>query len=231
MSTIINIETSTEVCSVALCKDNEVIALKENKEGLNHAEMLTLFVDELLKENNITLKELDAIAVSKGPGSYTGLRIGVSTAKGLCYGAKLPLIGISTLQAMSVDAIIKSEDIDKETWFCPMIDARRMEVFCAFYNKDNVIQKDISAEIIDENSFLDILEKRKVVFFGNGADKCKLSITHKNAIFMKDILASAANMASLSNISYINNQFEDVAYFEPFYLKDFIATTPKKKLL
>lgn len=231
MPTIINIETSTEVCSVSLCKDNKVVALKENKEGLNHAKMLTLFVDELLKENNLDIKNIDAIGVSKGPGSYTGLRIGVSTAKGLCYGAQIPLIGISTLQAMSVDAINKSENTAADTWFCPMIDARRMEVFCAFYDRNNDIQKDIAAEIIDEKSFKEILDSRKVVFFGNGAAKCKESITHENAIFIDNIQASATNMASLSNESFTNKQFEDVAYFEPFYLKDFVATTPKKKIL
>jgi len=231
MPTIINIETSTDVCSVSLCKDNKVVSLRENKEGLNHAKMLTLFVDELLKENKLDIKDLDAIGVSKGPGSYTGLRIGVSTAKGLCYGAQIPLIAISTLQAMSVDAINKSKNTEDDTWFCPMIDARRMEVFCAFYDKNNNIQKDISAEIIDEKSFEEILNNRKVVFFGNGAEKCKNSITHKNAIFINNIKASAVNMAALSNESFINKQFEDVAYFEPFYLKDFVATTPKKKIL
>jgi len=231
MPTIINIETSTDVCSVSLCKDNKVVSLRENKEGLNHAKMLTLFVDELLKENKLDIKDLDAIGVSKGPGSYTGLRIGVSTAKGLCYGAQIPLIAIGTLQAMSVDAINKYNNTEEDTWFCPMIDARRMEVFCAFYDKNNKIQKDISAEIIDEKSFEEILNNRKVVFFGNGAEKCKNSITHKNAIFIDNIQASAANMAALSNESFINKQFEDVAYFEPFYLKDFVATTPKKKIL
>ena len=231
MATIINIDTSTEVCSVSLSKDGNLIGLKENKDGLKHAQLVTLYIQDLLKEANLEIKNLDAIAVSKGPGSYTGLRIGVSTAKGLCYGAQIPLIAISTLQAMSVDAINKSKNTEDDTWFCPMIDARRMEVFCAFYDKNNNIQKDISAEIIDEKSFEEILNNRKVVFFGNGAEKCKNSITHKNAIFINNIKASAVNMAALSNESFINKQFEDVAYFEPFYLKDFVATTPKKKIL
>lgn len=231
MSTIINIETSTEVCSVALCKDSEVIFIKENNEGLNHAKLVTLFVEELLTKAELDIKEIDAISISKGPGSYTGLRIGVSTAKGLCYGAKIPLIGIDTLQAISVEAIKRAENIDKETWFCPMIDARRMEVFCAFYDINNKQQEDIKAVIVDQESFKEILDKRKVVFFGNGAEKCKETITHKNAIFIDNINNSAANMASLSYEAFKNNSFEDVAYFEPFYLKDFVAIPSKKKVL
>jgi len=231
MSTIINIETSTEVCSVALCKDNEVIALKENKEGLNHAKLVTIFVEALLEEAKLDIKEIDAISISKGPGSYTGLRIGVSTAKGLCYGAQIPMIGINTLQAISVEAIKRAENIDKDTWFCPMIDARRMEVFCAFFDTNNKQQEDIKAVIVDQDSFKEILNERKVVFFGNGAEKCKETITHKNAIFIDNIRNSAANMAALSNEAFKNQSFEDVAYFEPFYLKDFVAIPSKKKLL
>lgn len=231
MSTIINIETSTEVCSVALCKDNEVIALKENKEGLNHAKLVTIFVEALLEEAKLDIKEIDAIGISKGPGSYTGLRIGVSTAKGLCYGAQIPMIGINTLQAISVEAIKSAENIDKDTWFCPMIDARRMEVFCAFFDTNNKQQEDIKAVIVDQDSFKEILNERKVVFFGNGAEKCKETITHKNAIFIDNIRNSAANMAALSNEAFKNQSFEDVAYFEPFYLKDFVAIPSKKKLL
>jgi tRNA threonylcarbamoyladenosine biosynthesis protein TsaB len=231
MSTIINIETSTEVCSVALCKDNEVIALKENKEGLNHAKLVTIFVEALLEEAKLDIKEIDAISISKGPGSYTGLRIGVSTAKGLCYGAQIPMIGINTLQAISVEAIKRAESIDKDTWFCPMIDARRMEVFCAFFDTNNKQQEDIKAVIVDQDSFKEILNERKVVFFGNGAEKCKETITHKNAIFIDNIRNSAANMAALSNEAFKNQSFEDVAYFEPFYLKDFVAIPSKKKLL
>ncbi|MGB5990321.1 MAG: tRNA (adenosine(37)-N6)-threonylcarbamoyltransferase complex dimerization subunit type 1 TsaB [Marinifilaceae bacterium] len=231
MSTIINIETSTEVCSVALCKDNKVIALKENKEGLNHAKLVTIFVDAILEEAEIDIKEIDAIGISKGPGSYTGLRIGVSTAKGLCYGAQIPMIGINTLQAISVEAIKRAENIDKDTWFCPMIDARRMEVFCAFFDTNNKQQEDIKAVIVDQDSFKEILTKRKVVFFGNGAEKCKETITHKNAIFIDNIRNSAANMAALSNEAFKNQSFEDIAYFEPFYLKDFVAIPSKKKLL
>lgn len=230
MGTIINIETSTHVCSVALCKDNKVISIKENKDGLNHAKLVTSFIEDILKENSLSLKDIDAIAVSKGPGSYTGLRIGVSTAKGLCYGANLKLIAIDTLQAMTADAISKTE-VNDDTLFCPMIDARRMEVFCAFYNKDNRQTENIKAVIVDNDSFKDVLDKHKVVFFGTGADKCKETITHKNAFFIDNLLPSASNMTELSNSAYNSGKFEDVAYFEPFYLKDFIATTPKKKII
>jgi tRNA threonylcarbamoyladenosine biosynthesis protein TsaB len=231
MSTIINIETSTEVCSVSLCKDGKLIALRENTEGLNHAKLLTLFIEELMKEAKLEFKDLDAISVSKGPGSYTGLRIGVSTAKGLCYGANIPIIAIGTLQSLCVAAIKQAENLDDNTWFCPMIDARRMEVFCAFYNNNNEQQIDIKAEIIDNDSFKDILDQRKVVFFGNGAEKCKESITHENAIFIDNIQCSSSNMASLSHEAYKNKSFEDIAYFQPFYLKDFVAIPSKKNLL
>jgi len=230
MATIINIETSTHVCSVALCRGNKVISIKENKEGLNHAKLVTVFIDEILKDNNLELKDIDAVGISKGPGSYTGLRIGVSTAKGLCYGAHLKLVAIDTLQAMTVEAINKIKD-STDTLFCPMIDARRMEVFCSFYDNNNIQKEDIKAVIIDEDSFKDILDKHKVVFFGTGADKCKDTIKHENAIFMENIVPSASNMTSLSNNAFISNRFEDIAYFEPFYLKDFVATTPKKKVL
>lgn len=230
MATILNIETSTHVCSVALCKDNKVITLKENKEGLNHAKLVTVFIDEILKENNLKLNNIDAIGTSRGPGSYTGLRIGVSTAKGLCYGANIKLVAIDTLQAMTVEAICRAGE-SKDALFCPMIDARRMEVFCALYDEHNVQKEDIKAVIVDDNSFKDILDKQKVIFFGTGAEKCKNTIKHKNAIFMDNIVPSAANMTSLANDAYNNNTFEDVAYFEPFYLKNFIATTPKKKVL
>jgi len=234
MATIISIETSTSVCSVALSKDNKLIALKENNDGMKHASLLSVFVDEILKENNLTPKDLDAIAISKGPGSYTGLRIGVSTAKGICFGANIPLIAISTLEAMSKPIIKKFEkefkNIDS-AWLCPMIDARRMEVFTAFYDKNCLIKKEISADIIDEDSYLNILNEREIAFFGDGADKCKESITHKNAIFLKDAYPSAENMIDLAFEKYTNKDFEDVAYFEPFYLKDFVATVSKKNPL
>lgn len=236
MALILNIETSTAVCSVGLSRDGEIVALKENKEGLNHSSLLSVYIDEILKENSLAASDLDAVGISMGPGSYTGLRIGVSTAKGVCYGANVPLIAVSTLQAVAQpahelatkDGLIENPDT---AWFCPMTDARRMEVFCAFYDKNNTIQKDIAAEIIDEQSFLDILDEREVVFFGDGAEKCKQAITHKNARFINDVLPTAKNMAKIAEDHFAKKEFADVAYFEPFYLKDFVATTPKKKVL
>ena len=230
MATIINIDTSTEVCSVSLSKDGNLIGIKENKDGLKHAQLVTLYIQDLLKEANIEIKNLDAIAVSKGPGSYTGLRIGVSTAKGICYGAQLPLIAIETLQTLTEGAINSIEQPIKDAWFCPMIDARRMEVYNAFYNINNNKTVEIAATIIDDESFKDILDERTVYFFGNGSEKCKETIKHPNAIFIDNISNSALNMITLAHKAFNNQSFEDIAYFEPFYLKDFVATTPKKKM-
>lgn len=230
MATIINIDTSTEVCSVSLSKDGNLIGIKENKDGLKHAQLVTLYIQDLLKEANLEIKNLDAIAVSKGPGSYTGLRIGVSTAKGICYGAQLPLIAIETLQTLTEGAINSIEQPNKDAWFCPMIDARRMEVYNAFYDINNNKTVEIAATIIDDESFKDILNERTVYFFGNGSEKCKETIKHPNAIFIDNISNSALNMITLAHKAFNNQSFEDVAYFEPFYLKDFVATTPKKKM-
>ncbi|MGZ2368935.1 tRNA (adenosine(37)-N6)-threonylcarbamoyltransferase complex dimerization subunit type 1 TsaB [Ancylomarina sp. YFZ004] len=235
MALILNIETSTAVCSVSLGKDGELIAYKENKEGMNHATHLTVFIDSILKENQLTPGDLDAVAVSMGPGSYTGLRIGVSTAKGLCYGSSLPLIAVSTLQAMTAP-LLKNKDIisqlgDPEaSIFCPMIDARRMEVYTAFYSFKNEEIRKVSAEIIDEESFVSDLDKSEIVFFGDGSAKCQSSLQSQNAIFVDDITPTAIGMIQLSEAKYKTKAFEDVAYFEPFYLKDFVATTPRKNI-
>ena len=234
MSLILNIETSTPICSVNLARDGQVVSLRETDEDKSHASRLTVFIDEILKEQNLSISDLDAVAVSQGPGSYTGLRIGVSTAKGLCYGASLPLIAISTLQALAWQVSsgeIETVDPAGDPWFCPMIDARRMEVFTALYDKENQIQKEVSADIIDEQSFQELLDQRPVYFFGNGAMKCQEMIQHKNARFIENIEASSVSMALLSELAFKTNQFVDVAYFEPFYLKDFIATIPRKNIL
>ncbi len=235
MALILNIETSTAVCSVSLGKDGKLLAYKENKEGMNHATHLTVFIDSILKENGLTPNDLDAIAVSMGPGSYTGLRIGVSTAKGLCYGSNLPLIAVSTLQAMTVpllrdEAIISQLGDPEASIFCPMIDARRMEVYTAFYSYKNEELRKVSAEIIDEESFVSDLAKNEIVFFGDGSSKCQSSLQSSNAIFVDDITPTAIGMIELSEAKYKIEAFEDVAYFEPFYLKDFVATTPKKNI-
>jgi tRNA threonylcarbamoyladenosine biosynthesis protein TsaB len=234
MALILNIDTSTEVCSVSLFNDGKLCAIRENKEGLNHSTLLTVYIKETLFSQNVKTKELDAVAISGGPGSYTGLRIGTSVAKGICYAAKLPLIAISPLQAMAgyvaKNAVKHNLTIEDNTLFCPMIDARRMEVYTAFYNCDNNIVRKVAADIIEHDSYTNFLGKGKVVFFGNGAGKCKDTLTHKNAIFIDDIKTSSEYMGQLSENAFIEKDFVDVAYYEPFYLKDFVATVPKKNI-
>ena len=236
MAIILNIETSTEVCSVTLAENGLTLFHKESTEGLNHSKLLTVFIQDLFEENNIEMSAIDAIAVSKGPGSYTGLRIGVSVAKGLCYGLNIPLIGIGSIDVMGVWAAKNTADFytadnKQELLFCPMIDARRMEVYTALYNSLGEQILPVTAEIIDENSYSDYLKDKKILFFGNGAEKCKAEITHENAFFEGPQLTSARFMQNLSEIKYNNQEFEDLAYFEPFYLKDFVATIPKNKIL
>jgi tRNA threonylcarbamoyladenosine biosynthesis protein TsaB len=234
MTVILIIETSTEVCSVALTVDGVLIDLKESKEGQNHARLVTVFAEELLSRNNIKPDELSAVAVSKGPGSYTGLRIGVSTAKGICFARRIPLIAIGTLEAMTQHIILNRKYYkipeDKPTLFCPMIDARRMEVFSMLYDEDGSVLKPISAEIIDETFLSEEIAANQVVFFGNGAEKCRQTLQLPNALFIREIDASAKFMCQLAWKLYTTNKFEDVAYFEPFYLKDFVATVSKKNL-
>jgi len=230
MALILNIETATETCSVALSENGKLIALKEDTIGQQHAKLLTVLIEQLFSENDIQIEKLKAVAISMGPGSYTGLRIGVSAAKGIAYAADIPLIAVNTLQALAF-GISKNGNYESDTWFCPMIDARRMEVYIAFYDVNNMQIRDISAEIIDENSFSEILRERKIVFHGNGSAKCRQSIKSQNALFIDNVHCSAAQMVELSYTAFQNNQFVDVAYFEPFYLKDFIATVPKNSIL
>jgi tRNA threonylcarbamoyladenosine biosynthesis protein TsaB len=226
MAIILNLETATTVCSVALAKDGQLLSQKELNADYTHAENLTLFIEAVIQEAKLSLKNIDAIAVSKGPGSYTGLRIGVSTAKGLCYSLDKPMIAINTLEHSAYGCSLqhgKSNDL-----FCPMIDARRMEVYCAVYDKSNKLIRPTAAQIIDEHSFLDLLEKQTIYFFGDGAEKCKSTLsTHPNAIFLDHLYPSAGNMIRLAENVFLNKQFEDVAYFEPFYLKDFVAGKKK----
>ena len=220
--TILCLETSTKACSVALGQNGKVRAVKESlDEKYSHAENLTLYIEEVCCQANIRLQDVDAIAVSKGPGSFTGLRIGVSTAKGLCYALDKTLIAINSLEAMALGQIsnLKSQI---SNLFCPMIDARRMEVYCAIYDEQrNEIIK-TSAEIIDENSFSDLFKKNKIYFFGDGAEKCKSKISHPNAIFIDGVNPSAKFMTPIAEKYFSKKKFEDVAYFEPFYLKDFV---------
>lgn len=236
MALILNIETSTEVCSVALAKDGEVLFLKESTEGMNHSRLLTVFIDELFAENKLDVKSLDAVAVSKGPGSYTGLRIGVSVAKGLCYGLGIPLISVGSLKTMGIYtakniSLFTQVQSSVNPLFCPMIDARRMEVYTALYDLQGNEIKPVSAEIITESFLSEELEKQPILFFGNGASKCKNTLKHKNAVFEGPAATSAAFMAQLSEQKFAAQLFEDVAYFEPFYLKNFVATIPKNKIL
>lgn len=232
MSLILGIETATKICSVAISRDEKLLALKEIGGEYSHSENLNHFIELACAEAKITLNQLDAIAISKGPGSYTGLRIGVSTAKGLCYGLDKPLIAVDTLKAMAVRLIDSLSD--SENWggalFCPMIDARRMEVYTALYNSNFEMIEPISAKIIDENSFTNFLDKNKVVFFSDGAEKCKLLLNnHPNAVFIDNVEPSAQYVNQLAFEKFNNLEFEDVAYFEPYYLKEFLATTPKKR--
>ncbi|MCD4680633.1 MAG: tRNA (adenosine(37)-N6)-threonylcarbamoyltransferase complex dimerization subunit type 1 TsaB [Bacteroidales bacterium] len=232
MALILNIETATSVCSVALSRDELILSSKESNEQNSHSSLITIFIEQILKESETKIENLDAVAISKGPGSYTGLRIGVSTAKGLCYALDKPLISIGTLQSMAFGLLKYPEiqELKQNILFCPMIDARRMEVYAAIYDTSNVEVREVRAEIIDKNSFNEYLQNSKVVFFGDGASKFKEVLSgHPNAIFIDNVLASSLNMAELAEQKYCNNQFEDLAYFEPFYLKDFIAGKPKVK--
>ena len=229
MATILNIETATQVCSVALAVDGEVVALKESNTKNSHAEQITLFCEAVVKEAGIGFPDLDAVAVSKGPGSYTGLRIGVSTAKGYCFAIDKPLISIGTLEAMAA-GVIENEKNPKDFLYCPMIDARRMEVYAAFFDSELNEIKKTEAVIVDENSFNELLSTHKIIFTGDGAAKCSEVLSHqKNAIFINDFNPSAAFMAKLSEQKFNNQDFEDVAYFEPFYLKDFVAGISRVK--
>ncbi|MBI4648156.1 MAG: tRNA (adenosine(37)-N6)-threonylcarbamoyltransferase complex dimerization subunit type 1 TsaB [Bacteroidia bacterium] len=234
MALILNIETSSKICSVALGNNGVMIDLKETSDDYSHSEKLGLLIDMILKSNNFTAGTLDAIAVSMGPGSYTGLRIGISTAKGLCYGADKPLIAVNTLQSMTNQVIrnkflssIVNSDNSENALYCPMLDARRMEVYTAIFDKELNLHTAVSAMIIDDDSFNEILNESPVLFFGTGAEKCKSIIKHKNAFFIDNIVPSASGMVILSDKKFRESNFEDTAYFEPFYLKDFIAGKPR----
>lgn len=236
MALILNIETSTEVCSVSLAEMGNLVVMKESNEGFNHSKSLTVFIEELFKENNLKINAIDAVAVSKGPGSYTGLRIGVSVAKGLCYGLNIPLISVCSLEMMAVHTAGNLEKYVPERsslpfLFCPMIDARRMEVYTALYNTEGKEIRPVSAEIIEENFLSELLDKHQILFFGNGAGKCKDRINHQNALFAGPAETSAQFMQVISELKFRKQEFEDVAYFEPFYLKNFVATIPKDKIL
>ncbi len=224
------IETATEVCSVALASDGQLISIRETNKGNSHSANVAVFIDEVIKESGKKLNDLDAIAVSKGPGSYTGLRIGVSSAKGLSYGLRIPLISVNTLKAMTHGVLKTGFTHDANALFCPMIDARRMEVYSAFYDENLQQIRDVQADIIDEATYKEYLEQHPVYFFGNGSQKCKEVLSmYLNAHFIEEIHLSAASMIQLAEEKYKLKEFENSAYFEPFYLKDFIAAKPVVK--
>lgn len=228
MPKILSIETGTAVCSVALSQDERLVALRESGGEIAHSAKLSVFINELLEQENLRIADLDAIAVSEGPGSYTGIRIGVSTAKGLCFGADKPLIAVGSLLSLTKLAIEKMQPT-AETLLCPMIDARRMEVYTALFSSNGKMLNSVSAQIVDENTYSDVLKTNKIIFFGDGAEKCKLIINSPNAIFA-DIQASARGMIAVAAEKFKISDFVDIAYFEPFYLKNFVATTSKKKV-
>lgn len=230
MSCILNIETSTNVCSVALSQDGVCLYEDVNMEGPSHAQVLAGYVKNAVSFADSHAIPIDAIAISKGPGSYTGLRIGVSEAKGVAYGRDAKLLSVPTLKLLTVPTLLGHEELPEDALLCPMIDARRMEVYCALYDRalNEVVQT--QALVIDSDSFKEYLDKQPIYFMGNGADKCVETIQHPNAHFIKNIVPRAKNMIPLAEMAMAKEQFEDVAYFEPFYLKEFVATKSKKLL-
>ncbi|MDP2089339.1 MAG: tRNA (adenosine(37)-N6)-threonylcarbamoyltransferase complex dimerization subunit type 1 TsaB [Flavobacteriaceae bacterium] len=219
MALILNIETASKNCSVSISDHGKIIALKEiNESGFSHAENLHPLIEDVLKTANLNIKNIDAVAVSKGPGSYTGLRIGVSAAKGICFAADKPLISINTLKILASQLAVEKGII------VPMLDARRMEVYSAVYNHQHILQRKTEAEILNEISFKSYLDSEKVYFLGDGTEKCQSVINHPNAVFLLNTFPSANEMGSLSEEKFQKKEFEDVAYFEPFYLKDFVTT-------
>ncbi len=222
MAYILNIETATTNCSVSLSKDGETVSFREDYDSkYSHAERLHDYIKQVVTQYGISLQDIDAVAVGKGPGSYTGLRIGVSAAKGLCHALDVPLIAINTLEALALQVKTNSGFI------IPLLDARRMEVYTAVFDTSYDMLSPVRAEILDENAFTEYLAQNQTTFIGNGVEKAEGIISHENAIFLKGKLPSANYMSLLSYKKFKDQQFEDVAYFEPYYLKDFIALKPK----
>lgn len=229
MSTILHIETSTDVCSVAVSEDSHVIFQQEDHSGPNHAERLGTMVDEAMSFTDSHAIPFDAVAVSCGPGSYTGLRIGVSMAKGICYGRELKLIAVPTLELLCVPVLLR-EMAEEDALLCPMLDARRMEVYAAIYDRALKPVREIGADIVTADTYKSYLDEHPVYFFGNGAKKCMETINHPNARLIEGIEPLAKWMQPLAERRLLNGQTEDVAYFVPYYLKDFVAKKPKDLL-
>jgi len=230
MSCILNIETSTNVCSVAVSHDGACIFDKEDHSGPNHAERLGAFVDEALSFIDNHAIPLDAVAVSCGPGSYTGLRIGVSMAKGICYGRSIKLLAVPTLELLCVPVLLQELVTDDDALLCPMLDARRMEVYAQLFDRSLHEVRPIHADVVEPDPYKEYLDQHPVYFFGNGAKKCQDVIDHPNAHFISDIEPLAKNMLPLAERCMAEERYEDVAYFVPFYLKDFVAKLPRKLL-
>ena len=229
MSTILHIETSTDVCSVAVSEDSQVIFHQDDHSGPNHAERLGTMVDEALSFTDNHAIPFDAVAVSCGPGSYTGLRIGVSMAKGICYGRDLRLIAVPALELLCVPVLLR-EIPEEDALLCPMLDARRMEVYAGIYTRALKPVREVGADVVTAETYKPYLDEHPVYFFGNGAQKCMDTINHPNAHLIEGIEPLAKWMQPLAERRFLNEQFEDVAYFVPYYLKDFVAKMPKKLL-
>ena len=230
MSCILNIETSTNVCSVAVSNDAECIFNKEDYSGPHHNEQLGRYVDEALSFIDSHSLKLDAVAVSCGPGSYTGLRIGTSMAKGICYGRDVKLIAIPTLELLAVPVLLKEQAEEENALLVPMLDARRMEVYAQVFDRSLEEVREIKADVVTVDTYKEYLEKGPVYFFGNGAAKCMEEINNPNAHLIKDVVPLAKYMFPLAEKRIAQGKFDDVAYFVPFYLKDFVAKLPKKLL-
>lgn len=228
MPHILLIETATRVCSAGIAGENGLLSLREDRSmQYSHSSQLTSFIEEVVKEAGLVFKDLDAVAVSKGPGSYTGLRIGVSTAKGFCFGLDIPLVSVYTLHALA--RVADQKMAEKPDFFVPMIDARRMEVYNAVFDKSLRPVRETMAEIIEADALQEFLQQGKVAFFGDGAAKCREILTHPNALFVDNVVPSVTGMTDIAMEKFSLQQFEDVAYFEPFYLKDFVAGKPRVK--
>lgn len=230
MSCILNIETSTDICSVAISEDGQCIYKEEDRTGHNHNELLGTFVDNALSFADSHAIPVDAVAVSMGPGSYTGLRIGTSMAKGVCYGFNIPLLSVPTLELLAVPVLLRHDDLPEDALLCPMLDARRMEVYSGIYTRALKPVREIRADVVDADTYREYLDKHPVYFFGNGAKKCMEVINHPNAHLIEGIEPLAKYMFPIAERKLMRGEVEDTAYFVPFYLKDFVALKPKKLL-
>lgn len=228
MSLILSIESATSVCSVALHRNYQLVGSQTLMLEKSHSTHLAVIINQLLDNCQVTMSELEAVAISKGPGSYTGLRIGLSTAKGLCYALGIPLIGVNTLKAMAYQLVDVPMRVD---FYCPMIDARRMEVYCMVLDKDFKVINDSWAQVVDEDSFDKWTKRGNMVFFGNGSQKCRQVLTGSNILFMNNLLPVAGSVGLLAGERFKQKKFEDLAYFEPFYLKEYRTTIPKTKVI